>query len=165
VTPLGAVGRGALAGAIGTAAMDVLWFWRYRRHGGESRLLDWEFSRGLRDWDQAPAPARLGKQLYEGFFQRELPGDRAALTNNVMHWGYGIGWGALFGLVVGSARRPRMRFGLLFGPVVWGFDYVVLPQAKLYKPIWEYDLQTLWQDLSAHIVYGVMTAAVFRAAA
>ena len=163
MTPLGALARGALAGAIGTCAMDLLWFWRYKRGGGQSGFLAWEFSIGLSDWEKAPAPAKLGKQIYEGFFQRELPSARAALTNNVMHWGYGVGWGGLYGLVAGSTRRPRLRFGLVFGPLVWAVDYIVLPQAKLYKPIWEYDLPTLWQDLSAHLVYGVTTGAVFRA--
>jgi hypothetical protein len=163
LTPLGAAARGVLAGALGTVAMDLLWFWRYKRGGGQSRFVDWEFSVGLNVWDDAPAPARLGKQLYEGFFQRELPAERARLTNNVMHWGYGLGWGALYGLVAGSTRHRPVRFGLVFGPIVWTFDYIVLPQAKLYKPIWEYDLPTLWQDLSAHLVYGVTAAAVFRA--
>jgi hypothetical protein len=36
---------------------------------------------------------------------------------------------------------------------------------RLYKPIWEYDLPTLWKDLSAHLVYGLGTAATFRATA
>jgi hypothetical protein len=163
MTPVGALARGALAGAVGTAAMDLLWFVRYKRGGGESSFLDWEFSVGLKEWAEAPAPAKLGKLLYEGLFQRELADERAALTNNVMHWGYGIGWGAVYGLIAGSLSQPRIRSGLLFGPLVWSVDYVVLPLAKLYKPIWQYDLPTLWRDLSAHLVYGVTTAGTFRA--
>ena len=48
-TPLGALIRGVLAGAVGTVAMDLLWFYRYKRGGGESGFLDWEFSAGLDD--------------------------------------------------------------------------------------------------------------------
>ena len=48
-----------------------------------------------------------------------------------------------------------------FGAVVWGTSYVILPLAGLYRPIWEYDIGTLWQDLSAHLVYGLATAASF----
>jgi hypothetical protein len=161
-TPLGALVRGLLAGAAGTAAMDVLWFARYKRAGGESRLLDWEFSVGLVDWAKAPAPARVGQRLFEGFFQRPLDPRWAALTSNVMHWGYGLGWGALYGLVAGSVCPPALRSGLAFGAVVWTADYVVLPLAQLYKPMWEYDLPTLWKDLSAHLVYGATTALAFR---
>ena len=162
LTPLGAVARGVLAGAVGTAAMDLLWFWRYKRGGGASGLLEWEFSVDLADWEQAPAPAQVGKRLYEGFFQRELPASRAALTTNVMHWAYGLTWGTLYGLVAGSARLPCLRSGLVFGAAVWGTDYVGLPLAKVYKPLWEYDAATLAKDLSAHLVYGVATAAAFR---
>jgi len=163
--PLGAVARGMLAGAVGIVAMDLLWFYRYKRGGGASGLLEWEFSVGVTDWDKAPAPAQVGKRLYEGLFQRELPAERAALTTNIMHWGYGLAWGALYGLVAGSVCLPRIRSGLAFGATVWTSDYVVLPLAKVYKPIWEYDAATLARDLSAHLVYGVATAAVFSAAA
>src|SRR3982074_3018804 len=107
-TPLGALARGLLAGAAGTAAMDLLWYVRYKRGGGEQRLLDWEFSVGLADWDNAPAPAHVGKRLFEGLFQRQLDPRWAALTNNVMHWGYGLSWGALYGLVAGSVCLPAL---------------------------------------------------------
>jgi len=39
---------------------------------------------------------------------------------------------------------------------------VILPAAKLYKPIWDYDVKTLADDLSGHLVYGVATAAALR---
>lgn len=155
--------RGTLAAAVGTAAMDLLWYVRYKRGGGESDILDWEFSVGLNDWEKASAPAKMGKRLYEALLQRQLSAEHAALTNNVMHWGYGLTWGALFGLVEGSQRRVYLRHGLLFGPFVWATSYVVLPLAGLYKPIWEYDLDPLWQDLSAHLTYGLGTAVALRA--
>jgi hypothetical protein len=100
--------------------MDLLWFYRYRRGGGQSGLLDWEFSVGVDDWSKAPAPAQIGKRLYEGFFQRELPPTWAAFTNNVLHWAYGLGWGALYGLVAGSVRPPRIRSGAGRRSVRWG---------------------------------------------
>ena len=48
---------------------------------------------------------------------------------------------------------------------VWSAGYVVLPALGVYRPIWEYDLKTLGKDLSAHLVFGVGTAAAFRALA
>ena len=73
VTPVGAIARGLLAGAVGTAAMDALLFSRYRRGGGESSLGDWERSAGVETWEQAPAPAQVGRRLFEGLFDRKLP--------------------------------------------------------------------------------------------
>lgn len=162
MTPLGAVARGVLAGVVGTAAMDLVWFARYRRGGGQSSFLDWELSAGLEGWEHAPAPALVGKRLYEGLFQRELKPEAARATNNVVHWATGAMWGSLFGLVAGSARRPRAAHGLALGPVAWAAGYVVLPRAGLYQPLSQYDPRTLGKDLSAHVVFGLGTSVAFR---
>ena len=161
MSPLGALVRGVVAGAAGTAAMDLLMYRRYQRAGGAQALAEWEFSAGLEDWDRAPAPAHVGRRLVEGLFQVELAPQWARLTSNVMHWGYGMSWGAQYGIVVGSARSPRPVYGLVLGPVAFGTGYVVLPLMKLYKPIWEYDRETLANDLSAHLTFGVVTAGAF----
>ncbi|MGH3832982.1 MAG: hypothetical protein ACRDRS_21510 [Pseudonocardiaceae bacterium] len=162
LTPLGVVVRGAAAGAVGTVAMDLLWFSRYRSNGGDSRLLDWEFSLSLSNWDEAPTPAQFGRNLIRGVFQRELPLERAQLVNNIMHWATGVGWSVVFGMVSGSFPTRRLWHGLALGTAVWVQSYAVLVPAKLYKPMWENDAKTLWKDLSAHLVYGLATATAFR---
>jgi hypothetical protein len=162
MTPLGAVVRGLVAGVAGTAAMDALLFARYRKGGGETGFATWEFSSGITSWDDAPAPAQVGKRLVEGVFETKLEPDVAPLVNNITHWGYGVLGAAQYGLLAGSLRHPRVGYGLPFGAGVWAASYVVLPAAKLYKPIWDYDRVTLAKDLSAHLVYGLTTAAVFR---
>lgn len=158
MTPLGALARGIVAGAVGTLAMDAVWFVRYRRGGGEGNFISWEFSSGLCSWEDAPAPAQVGKRLVEGLFRRELPPQRVPLVNNITHWAYGILGGALYGLVAGSLEAPRIWYGLPFGASVWAAGYAILPAARLYKPIWEYDAETLAKDLSAHLVYGLATS-------
>jgi hypothetical protein len=45
---------------------------------------------------------------------------------------------------------------------VWAVSYAILPAAGLYRPIREYDRETLAKDLSAHLVYGATTAAAER---
>jgi hypothetical protein len=37
----------------------------------------------------------------------------------------------------------------------------VLPEAGIYKPIWEYDAKTLASDLSGHLAYGAGTGVTF----
>lgn len=164
MTPLGAAAKGALSGALGTALMDAAGYAGYKRVGGESDPVSWEFMPGLEEWNNAPTPAQVGKRLYEGLLQRPLPGRYAALTNDLTHWLYGIAWGGLFGLVVGStplARGPRALAGPPFGAIVFGASYIILPLARLYKPIWQYDKQTLAKDLGKHLVYGAGAAALF----
>jgi hypothetical protein len=142
--------------------MDTFLFRRYRRGGGTSGFRDWETSSGVSRWDDAPAPALVGKRLVEGLFATQLPDRRARLVNNVMHWAYGIANGAQYGIVAGSLREPRIRYGLHFGALVWASDYVTLPAAGLYEPIWKYDVKTLANDLSPHLVYGLATATGMR---
>jgi hypothetical protein len=161
-TPLGTIARGLAAGAVGTLAMDLLWFTRYRRRGGDRSFAAWEFSPETDGWQRAPAPAQVGRRLVEGLFDLELSPRHAPLVNNVTHWAYGMLGGAQYGVVEGSLRRPRVRHGLPFGASVWAAGYAVLPAAKLYEPIWKYDRKALADDLSAHLVYGLGTAAAFR---
>jgi hypothetical protein len=159
-SPLGAVVRGAVAGAVGTVALDAYNYALYRSGGGTDAPLAWEFSEGLDDWDKAPAPAQVGRRLYEGLLQRELPPSSARMVNNVTHWGYGIAWGAQFGVFAASTRPRRLR-GPLLGTMVWLSGYAVLPLAKLYKPIWEYDGKTLAKDWGGHLAYGTATSVAF----
>ena len=71
-------------------------------------------------------------------------------------------WGAAYGIVVGSTRKPRTMYGLLFGPLVWSTAYVALPPTGIYKPMREYDAKTLWKDASAHLTFGLGTSVAYR---
>jgi hypothetical protein len=152
---------GAAAGAIGTLAFDGFLYRRYRREGGDSGFAEWETSAGVGGWDDAPAPAKVGKRFLETVLGRELPPQTARPVNNVTHWAYGIQAGLVYGLVVGSLRSPKLWYGIPFGAGVWASGYVVLPALGVYRPIWEYDRETLAKDLSGHLVFGLATAAAF----
>jgi hypothetical protein len=158
-TPLGVITRGTVAGAAGTAAMDLVWYVRYRRGGGDENLLAWEFGENIQKWDDVSAPGQVGRRLLEGFVQHELPDQAARPLNNAVHWLYGLGWAAAYSLVAAS-MPTRRGLGLAFGSLVWLSGYAVLPLGGLYQPIWEYDAKTLAKDLGAHLVYGTVTAAI-----
>jgi hypothetical protein len=104
----------------------------------------------------------VGKRVVQGLGQRELKPDKARLVTNAVHWGYGIAWGAAYGIVAASTRRPRASWGLLFGPLVWSTAYLVLPPTGIYKRMRDYDATTLWKDASAHLAFGLGTAASFK---
>ena len=162
MSTLGATVRGVAAAAPGTLAMDASLYRRYRHDGGNDAFPGWESSEGLVSWENAPGPALAAKVLLEGVFKREISPRYARLLNNATHWGFGLAAGAAYGLLIGSRRRTKVWYGLPFGAAVWASGYVVLPQLGVYKPIWKYDLKTLAKDLSAHLVFGVATAAAFR---
>jgi hypothetical protein len=156
---------GAAAGAAGTAAMDVVEYRRYRQGGGTERLVPWETAQGVDKWQDASAPGQFGKRVTERLTGRELPDNWARRTTNIVHWATGLGWGAQFGLVNVVSRRHRLTLSVLLGPTAWLSGYVILPVARVYKPIWDYDRTTLAKDLGAHLAYGSVTAASFAALA
>jgi hypothetical protein len=47
------------------------------------------------------------------------------------------------------------------GPEVWLEGSRSFRWAGVYRPIWEYHAQGLAKDLSAHLVFGTTTSAVF----
>ena len=155
--------RGAVAGAIGTVAMDLLWYRRYRGGGGTSSFADWEFRTKPTCWGAAPAPAQAGRILIRKATGNDVPIAQAATVTAVMHWGYGTSWGAAYSVaraVTGPAPGPLA--GAAFGSLVFGSDYVTLPLLGVYKPIWEYEPRVLRDDLTAHLVFGLATTAAMR---
>jgi len=148
---------GLVAGVVGTAAMDLLWFKRQRDAGSTTSFPDWEFGKGIDNFDDAPAPAQVGR-IAARAVKVELPDSAAALTNNVVHWSTGATWG-----VAAAVLRPVPGVGPIkagfFGAIAaWASSYAVLPKLGVYKPITEYDAKTLWKDLSAHLVFGAAVA-------
>ena len=161
ITPVGAIARGAAAGIVGTMAFDLWLYLQYRRDHGTEPFSDWEFSADVTGWDNAPAPAQVGRRIIDGVFETRLPDSRARLMNNVAHWAYALSGATAYGVVAGSLPRPRTGYGLVLGATMWLSGYVILPPMHLYKRITEYDSKTLGKDLLAHLVYGTSTAAVF----
>ena len=152
--------RGVEASTLGTLAMDTELYCRYRKGGGHTPFVAWETSDGIQGWDEAPAPALVGRQFVERLTGRNVSPGHARTLNNVTHWALGLAAGAVYGLLA-SVRRARLRWGLPFGAAVWAHGYVVLPRLGVYQEIWKYDRKTLAKDLSAHLVFGATTAAAF----
>jgi hypothetical protein len=156
---LSRLAKGALAGVAGTLAMDLVWFRRSRKAGSQDSFPEWEIVRDLDSWDDAPAPGQVGRKIVAAVTRSDPPASQAAAISNVMHWIYGTSWVAGVGLAL--PRRPIWA-GPALGAIVWSSDYVTLPLIGVYKPIWTYDLRTLSQDLSAHLVFGTAADLTLR---
>jgi len=151
---------GALAGAAGTLAMDLLWYSRYRRGAGNDPFPDWETATGTTSYEGASAPARTGKRMMELLLHREPPEGSARAMTNVVHWSTGCAWGALYGVVEASTGVQPLVGGVALAASAWTSTYVLLPPLGVYQPIWKYDAPTLLKDASAHVTYGMTTATV-----
>lgn len=153
---------GAASGAVGTLFMDLLWYWRYRSGGGSQSFIPWETSEGVDGYEDAPAPARTAKAI-AALMNVDLPASSARTANNIVHWMTGISWGGALGVVALLLGTGNPALGLLTAVVAWATSYVVLPRLDVYKPIGEYDRAVLWQDFSAHLVYGSALGLAFWA--
>jgi hypothetical protein len=103
-TPLGAVGRGLVAGAVGTLAMDVV---LYARTGAAAatRLPHLGILRRHLQLGRGTGGGRSAGACSKDS-SRKLPPDRAALINNITQWAYGLLNGALYGITVESLTHP-----------------------------------------------------------
>ena len=156
--PFARLVRGAVAGAAGTLAMDLLWWSRHRRSGGEEAFPDWEFATSTTSFDEAAAPAKVGQRA-AGLVGIDLPDEAAGTTTNVVHWMTGMGYGAGHALAHGAGTHP-LRNGLATGAGAFAASYALLGGLGLYEPIWEYEPETLAKDLSAHLLFGATAGLV-----
>jgi hypothetical protein len=162
VTPLGAIGRGVAAGAVGTGLMTA-----WQELSAKLQSSGDDAGGGQRPepqdpWEQASVPAKAAKQVGEGVFGASIPADRIPLVTNVMHWSYGSLWGSVYGIAAGTARRSGPVRGALFGAFVWAMSYAQLVPMGLYEPPWKYPPKDLAMDLSYHLVYGAGVGSAYR---
>lgn len=153
------LGRGVAAGAVGTLAMTG---WQeLAAKLMSSGAPDGDGSAADRDpdpWEQAPVPAQVARRLGR-LVGWDPPAERIGLLTNVMHYGYGTGWGVGYALTrERTEQAPALALGAAFGTAVWAASYVQLVPLGLYEPPWRYSPGELALDLSYHLVYGVATA-------
>lgn len=162
-TPIGALTRGVVAGAVGTACMTALQEVMARRRRAHAPVSSGNGDGPGDPWESAPAPAQLAKRVIEGVFQREVPVERITFFTNAVHWGYGTAMGGMYGLVQGTVRTKRLVHGPLFGLGVWASSYATLVPLGLYEWPWRYRASSVAKDLSYHLVYGSGVAAGYVA--
>ncbi len=136
------VGRGLLAGFVGTAAMTV-------SSTVEARL---------RDRAPSTAPARAtAKALGIASFEDPIA---EARFNDLSHWGYGTGWGVVRGLLDVAGLRGR-RAAAAHGVAVWGSAQVALPAMEVAPPSIFWGADEVAIDAFHHAVYAVATSVAY----
>jgi len=164
LTPVEAVATGLAAGIVGTGFMTA---WQTLAAKLKAASQDGRVPAPQAPpqdpWEAASAPAKVAKRIGEGVFHKTVSPELIPLLTNGMHWGYGTGWGTVYGLAAGSARSvPGLTAGAAFGTIVWLMSYVQLVPMGLYDPPWKTPPQELALDLSYHLVYGTSVASAYR---
>ena len=137
----GALGKGLIAGAAGTAAMTV------------SSTLDAKLSG--RGSSSAPADAAGAVLGVEG---KDEAGE--ARFSNIVHWGYGTGWGAVRGLLGAAGVHGPAAMGAHWA-TVWGSSLAMLPALDIAPAPWKQEGRDVATDAFHHLVYAAGTSAAY----
>ncbi len=137
------LGKGLVAGLIGTAAMTL------------SSTVESKIRR--RKPSTAPADA-AGKVL------GVEPSDDAgkARFSNVVHWAYGTSWGAVRGVLSAVGLAAPIATVAHFGSV-WGSELMMLPALDVAPPVSEWGGTELTIDAGHHLVYALATGVAYWA--
>jgi hypothetical protein len=142
-TVASSVGKGLVAGFVGTAAMTV-------SSSLEARI---------RGRAASSAPARATAKVL-GI--REFEDDIAAARfNDLSHWGYGTMWGVVRGLLGATGVSPRAATAA-HGAAIWGSAAVTLPALEVAPPFVFWGRKEVAIDLWHHGVYTIATGLAYR---
>ena len=132
-----------MAGLAGTAAMTI------------SSTLEAR----LRHREPSSAPARAtAKALGIRSFENDIA---QARFNDLSHWGYGTGLGAVRGLLDAVGLSPRAATAA-HGAAVWGSALVVLPAWDIAPPAIFWAPREIAIDAFHHTVYAVATGIAYE---
>jgi hypothetical protein len=137
------IGRGLMAGVIGTAAMTL------------SSTLEAKW-RG-RAPSSAPAKA-TAKVLGIAEFEDDIA---AARFNDLSHWGYGTSWGVVRGLL-GATGMPARTATALHGAAIYGSAQVTLPALEIAPPVIFWAKEEIAIDAFHHAVYAAATGMAYE---
>lgn len=144
-TAASAVGKGLLAGLVGTAVMTL----------SQRLVTKLEDDGGGSGGGGAPAEA-VEKALDVEPEDQQAEKKLAQLA----HWAVGTGWGAARGLIGATGLREPGASAAHFA-LVWGGAVAMLPALGLSKPITEWSPKQIAEDVLHHAVYAAATGAVY----
>jgi len=137
------IGKGLVAGFIGTAAMTV------------SSTLEAR----IRHRAASSAPARAtAKVLGIKEFEDDIA---AARFNDLSHWGYGTGFGVVRGLLGAIGLSPKTAT-VAHGAALWGSELVALPALEVAPPIVFWAKKEIAIDVFHHAVYVSATGLAYK---
>ncbi len=138
-----AVGKGLLAGAAGTAAMTA------------SSMIEMK----IQDRAGSSVPADAAAKVLG---VRPVDEDAEARFANIVHWGYGVGWGSVRG-ILGAAGLSGPAATAAHFATVWGSEQVMLPALGVAPPITEWGAKEIAVDTLHHAVYAIATGIAYSA--
>lgn len=136
------LGKGLVAGLVGTAAMTV------------SSTLEAK----IRERGSSNTPAMAASRALG--IDRFTSDEAESRFGQLVHWGYGTGWGAARGVL--ATVLPQKLAGVAHLGTVWGTEQLVLPGLDVSPPATEWGATEVAVDLFHHGVYALATDLAYR---
>jgi hypothetical protein len=142
-TVAGAIGKGLLAGLVGTAAITG------------SQMIEMAIEKR----EPSEAPAEVASKVFgvEPVNEKE----KARLAQQV-HWAYGTTWGAFRG-ILGAASIKGWPASAIHFVAIWGAAMVVQTKLGGAPPVQKWDAKTIVTGGIHHAVYAAATGLVYDA--
>ena len=114
-TPLGAIAKGMLAGIGGTLVLSLSMKEAptLLRKAGVDLPSDTKKSGAGGGRHAAKPVERLAGKIANDLFDKPLTKDQKQAVGQALHWAYGLGWGAFYGIMRSSLPLPGIMQGTL----------------------------------------------------
>ena len=157
-SPLGAVVRGTVAGAIG-AGVQSLFFKATARWRPTPTKLPPELQKPEPEAKDESSLQTVARRSIEGLMQRGPidPATKAA-AGSAVHYLFGAAWGGVYALCRESFRTSPVLFGI----GVWvASENLILPAFRVAAWPQHYRLKEHHYAVHAHVIYGLGTSAAY----
>lgn len=113
--------------------------------------------------EDAPGAVKAADAISEEVFGRELTGSEKEVAGPIVHYGFSIATGAMYGAATEIMPEATAGAGIPFSLAVWIIaDQTLLPLLGLSKPASSYAIKKHAYSLASHFVYGAATEATRR---
>lgn len=148
--------KGVIAGAVATLVMSRVTSYLMQQQDPEDR--------------KEERSARRGRTAYGTAAERvvevvglELDAEQRERLATAVHWGLGVGLGALYSVIRSRMPGPEWLHGLGAGAAFWGLvDEGMSPALGLNPPPGDLPLESHGRLLAGHLTYGMVTDGTLR---
>ena len=100
---------------------------------------------------------KAASALSQGIFSCELRAQQKKIAGPVVHYSFGTGVGAIYGIAVEFAKPRCTGWGIPFGAAVWlGAHVIAVPALGFSEPVMQSAPLMEAAEFSAHLVYGTI---------
>lgn len=146
---------GMIGGVLGTMAMEKIAGMLYKVESEEKKKIE----ESLR---KEPPYEVMARRISENIFGIELSDDNKSRFGRVIHWGYGITWGGLYGVlhdrVPALSKAAGLPFGIAFSLIG---DEALNTLLKLTPPPQAFPIDAHVRGLVAHLTYTATADGVY----